>query len=870
MGLVLKDSMRLTTALGISEVQLLFGDITQLPIDEKVDFIFVSAFPGDYTPVSGTMVYALKKNFDLKLGKVAQTKEADLRRRFNCWVSKPLSDHMPYKRLVCFERMNRFEGLPDQISGLFRAMMAVFNNEDKTVITPLLATGNQGNSDAIVLRAIVKAACHWIKAGLPLRCLKIVIYTDKPQTISGPQKNLLGLFAKQKMMWENSKYEEEKKTEQKKFDVCLSYSEKDAELASRVCKDLQKVHGSIVIHKEQFSYNHEEVWQEQIFTVMVQSYKIVAILTPSYVDEVECLEQYNLALCCNRLTGAEVLAPFYLQTIDAFPSYMALIQYSECRVRKEGETAEEKMLTACTMLIKEIDKDKFLSPRKSPHSDSKSVVSSTAASKTTQPSKAYDIFISYSHRNPKEVFKLYENLLDLDPDLCVFLDRSELNTGNIWQETLYEALDSAKVVIAFITKGYMESTVCQEEYNIALARFLSEENMCLLPLLMDSDIKEIPAMYSAAWLVDMSNPSKRYEEQYCRLAEVPIEWLKKMKKGHPVLEKFCNRESEKTRISHITMKWREKDFKQRFLITGDKDVQLQKAATTSPQQKDSTKTVVFSFAKDSLHQASIISHHLQKQDKIGVKCEFLNPPKGSGVQAPKLQLLDSADMIVLIVSDDYLASNQHRHELHIALGRQRTCKDRRILYLMESFHTGERPVYAQLFHYSVNIVDELWTCVASDVARGSSRDFNTLPHQYLGLAQHEALHAAALDITDKLIVGNTEGSSGMPTNIVNLVSLRDGKQGNVPVCECSVIFSSMTGLDLTVSQSAGVSADPPDDEADVEESLTVPADDTEKGHNTRKSRSVPETKTSMNMDQSAKVVLGGQKLATNSSSCQLL
>lgn len=66
----------------------------------------------------------------------------------------------------------------------------------------------QGNSDAIVLRAIVKAACHWIKAGLPLRCLKIVIYTDKPQTISGPQKNLLGLFAKQKMKWENSKYEE--------------------------------------------------------------------------------------------------------------------------------------------------------------------------------------------------------------------------------------------------------------------------------------------------------------------------------------------------------------------------------------------------------------------------------------------------------------------------------------------------------------------------------------------------------------------------------------------------------------------------------------------------------------------------------------
>ena len=47
-------------------------------------------------------------------------------------------------------------------------------------------------------------------------------------------------------------------------------------------------------------------------------------------------------------------------------------------------------------------------------------------------------------------------------------------TGNIWQETLYEAVDNAKLVAAFISKSYLKSTICQEEYNIALARFLSE------------------------------------------------------------------------------------------------------------------------------------------------------------------------------------------------------------------------------------------------------------------------------------------------------------------------------------------------------------------------------------------------------------
>ncbi len=33
--------------------------------------------------------------------------------------------------------------LSDDVQEIFRAMMPVFNNENKTVITPLLATGNQ-------------------------------------------------------------------------------------------------------------------------------------------------------------------------------------------------------------------------------------------------------------------------------------------------------------------------------------------------------------------------------------------------------------------------------------------------------------------------------------------------------------------------------------------------------------------------------------------------------------------------------------------------------------------------------------------------------------------------------------------------------
>ena len=55
MGLVLKEKISLDTPRGVSEVQLLFGDITQLPEEEKVDIVCVSAFPG-----KGSFLAALK------------------------------------------------------------------------------------------------------------------------------------------------------------------------------------------------------------------------------------------------------------------------------------------------------------------------------------------------------------------------------------------------------------------------------------------------------------------------------------------------------------------------------------------------------------------------------------------------------------------------------------------------------------------------------------------------------------------------------------------------------------------------------------------------------------------------------------------
>ena len=66
-----------------------------------------------------------------------------------------------------------------------------------------------------------------------------------------------------------------------------------------------------------------------------------------------------------------------------------------------------------------------------------------------------------------------------------------------------------------------------------------QDGIYFLPLLTDTDIAEVPDMFSAAPLVDMSDPSQRYEEQYYNLAETPIKWLEALKRGKPILNRFC-------------------------------------------------------------------------------------------------------------------------------------------------------------------------------------------------------------------------------------------------------------------------------------------------------------------------------------------
>jgi len=85
-----------------------------------------------------------------------------------------------------------------------------------------------------------------------------------------------------------------------------------------------------------------------------------------------------------------------------------------CRIRKEGDVLDVKIEQACSFVL-------------NPTSSRPLVAVDDGSEETFQ----YDIFISYSHRQPKQAKKMLEMLTTANSDLKIFFDRSELTMGKL-------------------------------------------------------------------------------------------------------------------------------------------------------------------------------------------------------------------------------------------------------------------------------------------------------------------------------------------------------------------------------------------------------------------------------------------------------
>lgn len=98
----------------------------------------------------------------------------------------------------------------------------------------------------------------------------------------------------------------------------------------------------------------------------------------------------------------------------------------------------------------------------------------------------YDLFISYSHNDTREVKIFEQMLLEKNQDLKLFIDRKNLTTGAAWQREIFEAIDDCAKVATFYSPTYLDSKVCVEEFNIALCRHRESESEILKPIYLYS------------------------------------------------------------------------------------------------------------------------------------------------------------------------------------------------------------------------------------------------------------------------------------------------------------------------------------------------------------------------------------------------
>lgn len=163
-------------------IEIYHGDLSAIPLEEKVDLLVVSAFPNDYVPTRGSMIGALYRR-GLSVAHLAKNKTSDLREAASCWLSPEIdAQRYGFRRLMCFESDINSEP-PQCVGDIFRALWQFIGvgelHSYNVLATPILATGDQAYPLVTMLELFLDAAVKWLRLGLPLERIKIVAYSER-------------------------------------------------------------------------------------------------------------------------------------------------------------------------------------------------------------------------------------------------------------------------------------------------------------------------------------------------------------------------------------------------------------------------------------------------------------------------------------------------------------------------------------------------------------------------------------------------------------------------------------------------------------------------------------------------------------------
>lgn len=360
---------------GHAVIQLLQGDLSTLPEEHAADILVMSAFPGEYIGLKGSLILALQEQ-GLYVKDLAADKESDLRKQLNCWLSKPLSESdqkkFNFKRILCFEPGEKIKQPEEVIGDIFRCINTFAFDEDKNdLIMPVIATGYQKISLQKILPALLQAARFWLQNGLPIRSLKLVVYRTEQvkealpifeyfadimqpakenkaavekddRSIDEPEETYLPESGGAEEETDVSPVEESAPQPVKEgFDYFLSYAHVHAKDVQYFVDELKNQNNKLQVFYDKDSIPPGGLWIQQISAAIQKADKVLVFLSPDYDMSPVCWDEFQCAKLMEYNRRKSIIQTIYLygHKETEMPPIMGIYSYIDCR---EGNAAKMK------------------------------------------------------------------------------------------------------------------------------------------------------------------------------------------------------------------------------------------------------------------------------------------------------------------------------------------------------------------------------------------------------------------------------------------------------------------------------------------------------------------------------------------------